>query len=93
MRTVSPPEQKDHPMPVFLSRYLVVLVATASLGAFAYVQGAGGPLELVVLLASATTLLLASILERYFPLPRRLEPVHGRRCYRLGQCSHHGCRG
>jgi len=54
-------------MPVFLSRYLVVLVAAASLGAFAYVQGAGGPLELVVLLASATTLLLASSLERYFP--------------------------
>ena len=54
-------------MSVFLSRHLVVLVAAASIGAFVCVQGAGGPLELVVLLASAMTLLLASILERYFP--------------------------
>ncbi|CAN7661802.1 sterol desaturase family protein [Acidovorax sp. LjRoot129] len=54
-------------MPVFLSRYLVVLVAAASVGAFAYVQSAAGPLELVVLLASAMTLLMASVLERYFP--------------------------
>lgn len=54
-------------MPVFLSRYLLVLVAVASLGAFAAVRAVGGPLEPVVLLASAVTLLLASVMERHFP--------------------------
>ncbi len=54
-------------MPIFLSRYLLVLITVASLGAFMGVQQAGGPLELVVLLASAGALLLASVLERYFP--------------------------
>ena len=54
-------------MPVFLSRYLLVLVAVASLGAFAAVRAAGGPLEPMVLLASVLTLLLASVLERCYP--------------------------
>lgn len=54
-------------MPVFLSRYLLVLVFVAGLGAFAVTRGAGGPLEPVVLIASAAALLLASVLERCFP--------------------------
>ena len=54
-------------MPVFLSRYLLVLVTVASFGAFVGVQQAGGPLELVVLLASAGTLLAASVLEHHWP--------------------------
>ncbi|MDT0136952.1 sterol desaturase family protein [Acidovorax sp. PRC11] len=54
-------------MPVFLSRNLVALVAAASVSTFAAVHQAGGPLEIVVLALSATTLLLASVLERFFP--------------------------
>ena len=54
-------------MPFFLSRHLFVLVAAASVGIVAAVHHAGGPLEIAVFALSATTLLLASVLERYFP--------------------------
>lgn len=66
-------------MPVFLSRHLLVLVAVASLGAFAAVRAAGGPLEPVVLLASVLTLLLASVLERYYPYRTRWNQPNGDR--------------
>ena len=54
-------------MPVFLSRYLVVLVIAASMGTFAAVHHIGGSLEFAVLALSVMTLLLASGLERFFP--------------------------
>ena len=66
-------------MPAFLSRYLLVLVAVAGLAAFAVARSAGGLLEPMVLSASAMALLLASVLERYFPYRENWNRPHGDR--------------